>query len=297
MCGYCTEHYAFLAMQYSRKPDQNFFDLHLQGVRNLATVLQQLETDTVFKPSIALVIKCRAIELLTLQGYESAAYQELLQQTQFMSAIAASCPKYECDPYTDPITAPFKWLSNINIYLKHDCFKQHVDKLDDQSCRALFEKYIGWWLSGGMVKRVDLLKVMGETGILDPLDDISGADRLLLERRFPALWFALLRVFNRPDCKEILWTIIIRNPEGVPEFCGLDLWLQRRAVFAYYDLYGFTRFMDEIKSVRFELLQCIAATKPLTGEEKLALIAALKGRADSSGGTVGNWDWASDLDQ
>ena len=304
MCGYCTEHLALLAMQdsnYSGAPTdsrQTCLDVYLEGVRDLPNALRPLSMQTVSEPWVATIVLCRAIEILTLHGFESDAYQQLFRQHQFLTAIAASCTERAGaarDDVDNRLNIKlFAWLANIDTYLVPDCFEQHLSGQSTQACISLLVEYIDWWLVGGTVLRRDLLEVFDDTGILDPLDHITETERLLLDSRFPALCFALLHISGRPEGAEILWTIIVRCPAGVPDFNGLDLWLQRRAVLAYYDRHGLARFLTEVLSIRIELLQYLAAARPLQVGEKSALMAALTGREGAYCGTTDEWYWAGD---
>jgi hypothetical protein len=135
---------------------------------------------------------------------------------------------------------------------------------------------------------------MQDTGIMDPIEDIPMAEQLLFSHRFPALWFSVLRISRLPTGTKMLWTIITKNPSGVPDFDGLDLWLQRRATLAYYDQQGLGPFLNEVESVREGLFQYLAAARINKVEEKNALIAAL-GEYSSLDSVPAEWLWADHL--
>lgn len=315
MCGYCTEQIAINALQISTTPDAEIFShqlslvMYLQEVLDLPTALRQLAKHAVVNqldasasmhrtaanPWVASIIMCRAIEILVVHGFESAAYQELFQQPQFISAISVACENGAAAAHSDLDShfkvSDFAWLVEKNTYLVPGCFKQHNSEASDQANTLLLNDYIDWWLDGGSIPHQDIDQIFKDTGIFDPIYDIPETERLQLSGCFTALWFAMLRTTYLPAGAKILWTIITRNPSGIPDFDGLDLWLQRRAALAYYDQQGIGPILNEFHSVRTELLQYLAAARISKAEEKNALIAALHGHDfDFSG--PDEWQWA-----
>jgi len=111
----------------------------------------------------------------------------------------------------------FAWLVEKDTYLVPGCFKQHNDGANDQVNTSLLYGYIDWWLDGESVPHQDADQIFQGTGIQDSIDDIPETERLPLSGRFPALWFALLRTTYLPAGAKILWTIITRNPSGMPD--------------------------------------------------------------------------------
>jgi len=305
MCGYCTEKMAFLALQAGH-PDLPteaaplMLDVYLQEVRNLPDALQKLTTKSVGNPHIALHILCRAIEILVVHGFESQPYQELLQHPQFVTAILTACAESkqksldDVDQRLNP--SGFSWLAEKDIYLMPGSFEQHNATTGDQTCTDLLSEYIDWWLVGGSVAHQDLIQRMKDTGIRDPIRYNTETELHLLTSRFPALRFALLRTSSLPVGTKTLWTIITRNPLRIPDFDGLDLWLQRQAALAYYDQQGLAPFLMDIEgksfSVRIELLEFLAAARVFKTKDKDTLIAALDG-SESDSGPADKWIWAA----
>jgi hypothetical protein len=240
----------------------------------------------------------RAIEMLVAHGFESESYQALIQQPQFISAISVACVKgaetvlSDLDARLD--ASNFSWLFETDTYLKAGQFERHSNESIDPICYSLLNEYVGWWLDGGSVQHQDLNQRMQDTGIMDPIEDIPMAEQLLFSHRFPALWFSVLRISRLPTGTKMLWTIITKNPSGVPDFDGLDLWLQRRATLAYYDQQGLGPFLNEVESVREGLFQYLAAARINKVEEKNALIAAL-GEYSSLDSVPAEWLWADHL--
>lgn len=300
MCGYCNEQFVFLALRdcsnHGEPPaSEIIMDVYLEGVQDISSALHKFSMQAVTVPCVASVILCHAIDLLAVHGFDSDVYQRLLQQPKFIAAISVACAEgAEAEPCNLDArleAGEFAWLAETDTYLVPDCFTQHSNASADQTCIALLNDYIAWWLEGGSVPHQNLNQLMKETGKLDPIEDIPETEKLLLKHRFPALWFALLRTSCLPAGAKILWTIITRNPSGVPDFDGLDLWLQRRATQAVYDQQGITPFLSESQSVRIELFQYLAATRISDVEEKNAVLTALAGRGFEYAGPA-EWQWA-----
>lgn len=301
MCGYCNEQFVFIALRdcsnHGEPSNRSIYmDVYLQGVQDISIALHKFSMQAVTVPCVASVILCHAIDLLAVHGFESDVYQELLQQQKFVSAISVACTERTGAALGDQDArlkaSEFAWLAKTDTYLEPGCFARHSNaSSDDQTCIALLNDYIAWWLEGGSVPHQNLNQLMKETGKLDPIEDIPEAEKLLLKHRFPALWFALLRTSCLPAAAKTLWTIITRNPSGIPDFDGLDLWLQRRAVQAVYDQQGIAPFLSDSKSVRTELFQYLAATRISDVDEKNAMLTALDGRGFEHADPA-EWQWA-----
>jgi len=301
MCGFCTEYQAIYALQDDgnfRAPTesrQNNLYFYLVGVSDISSALRKFSVETVTKPWVASTILCRAIDMLMTHGFDSETYQNLLEQPQFIAAIPVACEARTEAAGSDVDTRfnseEFTWLSGKDTYLVRGSFEQHVNESSDHTCTSLLNDYIDWWLEGGSVEHQDLRQIFKDTGILDPIDDISRSERQLLESRFITLWFVLLRTSRQSGSAEIIWKIITRGPSGVPDFDGLELWLQRRAALACYDQFGLAPFLSESQSIRAELFQYVVAARVIRNEEKKAVLAVLSGREYVHFGPE-EWYWA-----
>ncbi len=305
MCGYCTETFALMAClphhpDSPSEAESTFLDVHLQEVRNLPDALTQLTTRSVTKPHIAFIILCRALETLVESGFRSAIYQELLQHPMFSVAILTACSAFQ-ELAADSVETrlkpnEFAWIFEKDIYLVLGSFEQYSDKVSEQTCINLLNEYIAWWLEDGNVPHQDLNQRMEDFGIMDPIEDIPASERSLLEIRFPALLYSLTKASVTPDGKSVLWTIVTKSPSGVPFFDGLDLWLQRRATQLIFDRHGLAPFLICLKEtncpIRVELFEILAASKPLSAEDKTLLLAALEGWVNKNDTPASEWYWA-----
>lgn len=305
MCGYCTEIFARTAcLPYHQdspsEAEPNWLDVHLQEVRNLPDTLTQLTTKSVTKPHIAFTVMCRALEILVKSGFESAIYQELLRHPMFSVAILTACSVYQelaaVNVETRLNPNEISWIFEKDIYLVPGSLRQYNDKVSEQACIELLNEYIAWWLEGGNIPHQDLNQRMEDFGIMDPIEDIPASERHLLTIRFPALLYALTRASATSDGEPVLWTIITRNPSGVPDFDGLDLWLQRRATQLHFDRHGLAPFLRCLKEIncpiRVTLFEILAGSRHLSAEDKTLLLAALEGWENENGAPASEWYWA-----
>ena len=301
MCGFCTEYQAIYALHDGgnfRAPTesrQNYLDLYLQEVSDISSALRKFSVETVTKPWVASTILYRAIDLLITHGFDSEIYQDLLKQPKFIDAIPVACEAWAEAARSDVDirfnSEEFTWLSDQDTYLVRGSFEQHVNESSDHTCTSLLNDYIDWWLEGGSVAHQDLRQIFKDTGMLDPIDDIPRSERHLLKSRFITLWFAMLRTSRQSVSTEIIWKIITRGPSGVPDFDGLELWLQRRAALACYDKFGLAPFLSESQSIRAELFQYLVAARVIRNEEKNEVLAVLSGRDFVHNGPE-EWYWA-----
>lgn len=305
MCGYCTEIFARMACQ-PRHPDSPteiepiMLGVHLQEVRDLPDALSQLTTLSVTKQYVAFPVLCRALETLVTSGFESDAYQQLLQLPVFSVAILTACSRYQ-ELAADGIEtrlnpSKFSWVFEKDIYLVPGSFAHYRDMVSEQTCVDLLNEYIAWWLQGGNVSHQDLNQRMEDLGIMDTIEDILPSERDLLIIRFPALLYALTRVSVTPDAAPVLWMIIATNPSGVPDFDGFDLWLQRRAAQRYFDQHGLAPFLDCLSKadcpIRAEIFEILAGSRSFTPEDKTMFLQGLEGCGNDDGTVASEWYWA-----
>jgi hypothetical protein len=300
MCGYCTELIAILALQpdHQDSPSDSspsMGDVYLQEVRDLPEAFRRLGANNTSKPYIALVIMCRAIDMLVREGFHSTTYQEMLRLPQFVSAISVACEecaKAALDDTDSRLNShEFAWLADRNTYLTPGCFEQHCDLTVQRSCIALLSEYVEWWLAGGSVDRqyFDPARIdMGK----ESADKLYAIDYDLFDRRFPALWFSLNLVARQSPAESVMWDIAEKCPAGITLFSGLDLWLQRRAVLACYDQQGISYLLESVPKLRSELFQFLAAARAIKSEDKASLIAALEGYESYHSGPTSEWYWA-----
>ena len=117
-----------------------------------------------------------------------------------------------------------------------------------QECAHLLKDYHTWWLLGQGQKRNDLQQRLRETGVLDPIEDIAGAEWEVFYCLFPALYFALACLSRYSPDNTMLREIALTPPSGVPDFPGYDLWLQRKALICGIQNHGVDFLLRNIDS-------------------------------------------------
>jgi hypothetical protein len=110
--------------------------------------------------------------------------------------------------------------------------------------------YISWWLKGQELQKNDLDAMMKETGIFDPINDISDEEHHRFNILSRAIYFCILTVGSCSAGKKMLLAIAQRPSAGVPWFDGDELWLNRIAALKLYDLEGFDAFLKHLRTIR-----------------------------------------------
>lgn len=120
---------------------------------------------------------------------------------------------------------------------------------------SLLEEYYHWWILGDEKDKNDLSKMMEETGIFDPIEDIKKEELDRFYGIFPALYFSLVYLSNQNNELNLIEKIALTNPDGVPDFPGFDLWLQRKALLSMIRKKGVSFLIDNLNSeLRVELV-------------------------------------------
>ena len=107
-------------------------------------------------------------------------------------------------------------------------------------------RYHSWWLKGEGQNKNDLHQRMKRTGVLDPIEDIAREEWKLFYSLFPAVYFALIYLSRYGEDLAPVEKIALTNVNGVPDFPGLDLWLQRRALACAVQARGVTFLLNNI---------------------------------------------------
>ncbi|MEF8941549.1 MAG: hypothetical protein V5B78_02030 [Desulfohalobiaceae bacterium] len=97
-------------------------------------------------------------------------------------------------------------------------------------CASLLERYHSWWLKGEGQNKNDLHQRMNKTGVLDPIEDITREEWELFYSLFPAIHFALIYLSRYGEDLSPVENIALTDVNGVPDFPGFDLWLQRKGL-------------------------------------------------------------------
>ncbi len=288
MCGYCIENNAFgrLADAMAGRAVQPITRrieaiAYLQNAPDIGQALaaMTLPANVADCDVGALVIACRGLEVLVRQGFDSLAYQALLTCPTFMVAVSNVTGESRqnaylaADPRFDLTVA--RWIVDRRTFTEAGYLDGMLRRwrLDDGV--SLLRQYADFRLKGVGLHRNDLDAQFSQTGVYDPVQDLCTEDRQAVEDRFPAFWTALLWLEQQPEGAAHLWDMVCHDPIGVPDFEGLELWLQRRATLAAYDRPGLTPFLRDIASVRPELYQYVAVMRTISIGDRASLLDAV----------------------
>ncbi|MDP2833400.1 MAG: hypothetical protein Q8Q28_08960 [Pseudomonadota bacterium] len=287
MCGYCIEYNTFTAIYnahsgQSTNLDPNGIELigYLQDLPDVQSILANLPADMADDGTLSSIIACRGLEILMAQGFDSAAYQSLLKTPAYLSALEVFTSAGDAenplpaDPRFD-LSAAY-WVWDKSTYFEPGYLDRQLRLWTLPDAMSLLKQYVDFRLQGIGLHRNDLEERMRQTGVFDPIEDITADDREAFDAHFPAFWCALHWLAMQPEGAPCLWEVISHEPIGVPEFAGLDLWFQRRAALLAYDRFGFVPFLKDLSPVRTELFQFIGLMRQITSEERASLLEALQ---------------------
>lgn len=292
MCGHCTERQAFNVLESQRKvqqpPVSGWLDceFYLQEAGQLIHAMNRITVSarrkknnplSLFSPEVVL---CRGLEVLFRDGFDSSAYQQLLSNPQFRLVLGVTCSDGLPQEFSalSPILGiePFGALYNERTFACRDAAARLMPNAPLKlAAVAILEHYIQWWHLGvGLVKN-DLDKRMEETGIMDPIEDISDESHAEFKALFRTFWYSLLLLGPDPSHGTLLVKLMAAQPKGIPLFVAHDLWLQRQAALYLYDLQGLAPFIKNLGEYRTSLLYYIDLKRGIRSDEKSALQQAV----------------------
>ncbi len=304
MCGYCIEHGSFTAIYnaLSGQPinlDPNNIALigYLQDFPDVHSVLAELSADMASDGTLSGIISCRGLEILLAQGFDSVAYQSLLNTPSYLSALevltSEAGPKSQllADPRFDLSAACWVWEKPT--YFEPGYLDRQLRLWSLPEAKSLLNQYVDFRLKGIGLHQNDLMERMKLTGVFDPIEDITAEDQTTFAVRFPAYWCAMHWLGHQPEGAEYLWEVIRNVPIGVPDFEGLELWFQRRAALITYDRVGFTPFLNDLSPMRTDLFQFIGLLRQVSSEERAGLLEGLKQleAREPQGEHFSLWQW------
>ena len=255
MCGYCIEGAYFLRFidveinitdpfihSVYMEENENFIE-ELNTIKegcNIASISDFAET---------CIIYCRILEKLIL---ENKNFYYILQDNHYIDFVnrinIINANRYE-----------YRFLNNFIIKRlcsdKEYCeeFLQDKTKLIDVSTKIL-KDYCNFWLFGQEKETSDPNKRLSEKGIMDPVENTTPEDWEKFYSSFPIVFLAFLLLEKYTNKSKIIKHIALNQPHDVPDFPGLDLWLQRRAFCKCIKDYDYHFYLKHYKTTRLELL-------------------------------------------
>lgn len=219
------------------------------------------------------VMLFRGLEILLEKGFDSLDYQALLKKAAYRDAIAALCSpeaRKEFAGATQGLNIDrMGMLCDTETYFCKNMLKPAEIAAE---CKILLEHYVSWWLQGEGLGKNDLLAMMEETGIMDPINDVTDADRTRFALLCRAIYFSILVIGRTAGGKQLLLAIAQKGPVGISSFDGDDLWLQRVATLRLYDLEGFEPFLGYLTSIRASNYYFLDIVRNFTVQQKMRLL-------------------------
>jgi len=260
MCGYCIESAYFLSFIYKNINVIDVTDSFLYPVymEESETFIEDLENKRICSITFisqsdiseTSIIYCRIIEKLILENknfYHILDNRYYIDNTNKINTFIAK--RYKC-----------AYLNNFD--LKRFCnntkyrekFLKNKTKLIDISTKIL-KDYCKFWILGIGKEISDPIKRMSETGIMDPIENTTPENWEKFYLLFPIVFFAFLILEKYTKKSKIIKYIALNDPHDIPDFPGLDLWLQRRAFTKCIKEYGIQFFLKNYENIRqLELL-------------------------------------------
>lgn len=273
MCGYCVECSVLtLLMEGVNHPTSNSLDECLAWFQD-GDLVEALETppgDSIDKT----IVICRILEILQAEGFDSPAYHALLQRPVFPLFIHGYCEAPPPDELTLNLVG-VDWLRSPDTYLMPGVFRRQMADWFGNVGPSILRSYLDYRVMGRGLRHDDLGMLMEETGVFDPINDIHYEAHATIRWYLPGFWLAMLSLDHAAPRWSLLWDLVIKTPEGIPLFEGLELWLQRRAAINAYDVAGLTPFLEQLADVRAELLVNILMHRRLSDNELDRLTVAL----------------------
>ncbi len=241
MCGHCIENVMLDLLEQeisTGRPDQDekvspLFESLTQETNFLMHGLKLARKFEMMDETFYVVL-CRAIEEIV--NHPDTAMRSSLPQMALIKHMHGYkkfiASRFNADELKSLLPDP-TWMA---LYQPDFVFSASAwteffsrDTLLSESAHLL-EKYCKWWLKGEDQTKIDLDKRLQETGVLDPIEDISDSDWERFYNLYPAIYFAMNYCSrNSPDLPT-LQSIAMDYPNGVPHFPGYDLWLGRKAL-------------------------------------------------------------------
>ena len=96
---------------------------------------------------------------------------------------------------------------------------------------SVLTAYRDWWLLGqGKVPVASPAERLRSRGLMDPIENTSPVDFERLYAGLPLVYLSAMLLARQPGSYPLLEELALTTPPSVPDFTGVDLWLQRRCL-------------------------------------------------------------------
>ena len=302
MCGYCSEEiglYQFiLKTTLSENPMISTF--YLQETNDLLGEIDNIlkTTDDRMSEKDLLgemdphIIICRLLETLGTEGFDSGGYNHYIKNEFVEKSLIYGCLKESnsvqkinysssdikgLDDFIETVSEDnFKKASEIfpNIfyyqplyqsqtYLNREKWLEFITQGDLlQQSNEILNSYVSWWLTEKTMETSEDV-------------DIS-PDRMIFDLAFRSIFFSLIWVSKSQRQLDCFKKIILRLPIELPEFDGLDLWLQRKAFGKLYKATGLKFLINSSPNIRANLPLYLLSKNNIETKDRSSLFDNLK---------------------
>ena len=272
MCGYCSES-AYLLSFIDENIDVTnpfvypvYIEENENFIEELNTTKEIYNIISISDISEICIVCCKIFEKLILQNKN---FCHILKDKHYMDGIK------EIDTLNTN-RCEYTYLNNFTIEKLcidakyREEFLQDKTKLINISTKIL-KSYCKFWILGHGKEISCPDDRMSEKGIMDPVENTTPEDWERFYSSFPIVFLAFLLLERYIQKSKIIKYIALNHPHDVPDFPGLDLWLQRRAFIKCIKEYGIQFFLKNYESIRLELLYYSILKNVITRNDLLLL--------------------------
>lgn len=234
MCGHCiVEGYLSMRVDEPLKAvpehlEPPFLDMAVMHATDIRATLWALKALPKAGDVDADIAVCLALELFLSEGFDSelACWVDW-QYADRWRALSKERPVLGAETrLAQTLLNPAFWQSPE---LLADLTARGEEAV--QEAEAIVTAYRDWWLlENGNIPAPSPDERLSITGVMDPIQNTSREDWEKFYASFPVVYAAALWLARRPGGHPLLTELVVAYRPQVPDFTGLDLWLQRRAL-------------------------------------------------------------------
>ncbi len=281
MCGYCFET-GFVLPFVESEMKQEAFDLlnneigihqFLQETSNLPLMVQQTHLEGLYRHSLDILF-CRLYEQYLTEPFD-ASYFSMIRSTFGWAVVETFLAGLK----TRHAGQLWQALGDENLYTTESQWRSFmaVPQMLTAAQKQL-QAYHDWWLLGRSKQFSDPVQRFEATGMYDPIHDTTPKDWRTFQATFPVIFFAFITLAHHQPQAAILKQIALQIPHGVPDFNANDLWLQRRALITCIRHYGVAFLIENLHTMRYELIHYALMKHTLNREDLERLKTTLTSR-------------------
>lgn len=226
--------------------------MHATDIRGALMSLRNTDRESQITPVVAL---CLVLELFITEGYDAevAAWADD-RYVGTWQALAAGSQMPGGD-------------TRLAIMLQARQFWRSSQLLEELRARpeiiseaeSVLTAYRDWWLLGqGKAHVPSPVERLRSRGLMDPIENTSPIDFERLYACLPLLYLSALWLARQPGSHPLLEELALTTPPSVPDFTGVDLWLQRRCLDWVCRIQGDSFVQQELRRIGWHALLEVA---------------------------------------